>query len=68
LVAEERIVTLEGQRDGAAGRSDKRFDELRRYLAREFHPDHAKAEGIEKLVRAEIFKQVWPKVEEIAKG
>lgn len=48
--------------------SDKRFDALRRFLAREFHPDHSKVEGIDKIVRAEIFKHVWPKIEEIARS
>ena len=51
-----------------SGRTDKRFDQLRRLLAHEFHPDHAQTEGIEKIVRAEIFKGLWPRIEEIARS
>jgi hypothetical protein len=47
---------------------NRKFEQLKRVLAREFHPDHSGAQGIEKLIRAEMFKTVWPKVEEIERS
>jgi hypothetical protein len=38
---------------------------LRRYLARQFHPDHAPGQGIEKVVRNEIFKEIWIEIERL---
>jgi len=70
LEAEANVKALKatlGELRGTGG-DDKKFDELRRFLAREFHPDHSKSEGIEKILRAEMFKNIWPKVEDIAKS
>src|SRR5438874_12036699 len=39
--------------------SDLRYASLKRYLAKRFHPDYAPGEGIEKIVRNEIFKEIW---------
>ncbi len=69
LTAEARALALtkalaEMQRSDG---SDRKFSELRRFLARQFHPDHSKHDGIEKIIRAEIFKNVWPEVERISK-
>lgn len=47
------------------GEDASRFRRLRALIATEFHPDHVKAEGMEKIIRAEIFKVLWPKVQEI---
>ena len=66
LAAEAR--TMELARSASQAEGDPRFRQLRQMLAQEFHPDHAKAEGLEKMVRQEIFKQLWPKVEEITNG
>jgi hypothetical protein len=41
---------------------DQRYGALRRFLAKRFHPDHAPGTGIEKLVRSEIFKEIWSEV------
>src|SRR3954447_20064503 len=35
--------------------SDLRYATLKRYLAKQFHPDYATGQGIEKIVRNEIF-------------
>ncbi|CAH2606299.1 conserved protein of unknown function (plasmid) [Rhodovastum atsumiense] len=43
------------------------YRRLRSLIATEFHPDHIKVEGIEKIVRTEIFKAIWPKVQDIEK-
>jgi hypothetical protein len=45
--------------------SGDRLRQLRAVLARELHPDHIKTEGIERLIRAEMFKTLWPCIEEI---
>jgi len=39
--------------------SEFRYAALRRYLAKRFHPDYAPGHGIEKVVRNEIFKEIW---------
>jgi hypothetical protein len=33
-----------------------------------FHPDYAPGEGIEKIVRNEIFKEIWNEVERLDQG
>ena len=50
-----------------AAREDKRIEALRRLLARELHPDKAKSSTEEAALRAEIFKQLWPEIDRIAK-
>jgi hypothetical protein len=70
LAAEARVAELAAilaeLQGGATG--EKKFDEMKRYLARELHPDHSTSDGIEKLIRSEMFKKIWPKVEEIARS
>lgn len=67
--AEARIRDLEEERaarecSGSIGGED-RYRKLRSLLAREFHPDYNKSEGIEKIIRTEIFKEIWPKIQSI---
>jgi hypothetical protein len=45
--------------------SDVRYASLKRFLAKRFHPDYAGAQGIEKIVRNEIFKEIWGEVERL---
>src|SRR5437764_4650569 len=45
--------------------SDFRFAALKRHLAKRLHPDYAPGNGIVKLVRAEIFKEIWTEVERL---
>lgn len=45
--------------------ADKRFDQLRRFLARELHPDLARADTPERAVRETLFKRVWAKIEQL---
>ena len=61
LAAESKLTNSNDAQDGL----DKKYEQLRRFLAKEFHPDHTISAGIEKLVRTEIFKMVWAKVEEL---
>ena len=44
---------------------DTRYVALKRYLARQFHPDHAPGRGIEKAVRGEIFKEIWSEIDRL---
>ena len=67
LAAEAHVAQL-ANRGAKTNGTDAKFEELRRYLAREFHPDHVVGDGLEKMFRAEVFKKIWPKIEEISGG
>ncbi len=58
-LAEERLSRLH---DVANDPNDHRYGALRRFLAKRFHPDHASGTEIEKLIRNEIFKEIWGEV------
>jgi len=63
-----RVRELEAvaSRFAPAGPNDpSHFRRLRALIATEFHPDHVKTEGIDRFVRQEIFKSLWPKVQQI---
>ena len=62
LAAEEQIAT---ERDRQASGQD-RFDALRRIVVKELHPDACDGGQLEKLIRAECFKKVWPEIERLA--
>jgi hypothetical protein len=61
LSAEE---LLESERDRHAGGQD-RFDALRRLVAKELHPDFCTGGRLEKLMRQECFKKLWPEIERL---
>ncbi len=42
-----------------------RFKRLRTLIVMELHPDHAAKNGADRAARTELFKAIWPKVEEI---
>ena len=46
-----------------ASKMEARFDILRRLLAKKLHPDFCTGSNLEKVVRQEIFKVIWPKVD-----
>jgi hypothetical protein len=48
--------------------SDVRYASLKRFLAKQFHPDYAPGKGIEKIVRNEIFKEIWNEIERLDQG
>ena len=54
--------------DGSQKVTDVRYASLKRYLAKRFHPDHAPGQGIEKIVRDEIFKEIWNEIERLDQG
>jgi hypothetical protein len=45
--------------------SDIRYAALKRYLAKQFHPDYAPGHRIEKIVRNEIFKEIWSEIDRL---
>jgi hypothetical protein len=65
--AEDRASALQAVLETGAGRggADRRFEALRRFLARELHPDLAGSDMAARAVREEIFKRVWAKIEEL---
>ena len=65
--AEDRLRDLQIEFETAplSKGNDKRFDQLRRFLARELHPDLARADTPERAVREALFKRVWAKIEQL---
>ena len=66
LVAEQKVTDLTAQLANRRATRDDRFDALRRLVARELHPDHCAGGDIEKTVRAEFFKKLWPEIERLS--
>ena len=66
LVAEATVLEAETSNiDGRQNVSDLRYAALKRYLAKQFHPDFAPGTGIEKIVRNEIFKEIWSEIDRL---
>src|ERR1700693_5117164 len=61
LAAEE---FLEAERNRRS-KGDDRFDALRRLVAKELHPDFCSGGRLEKLMRQECFKALWPEIERL---
>jgi hypothetical protein len=59
-----RALQTDPEGDGPGGH-DPSFRKLRALIVKELHPDHAPADSIERTIRAEVFKALWPKVEAI---
>ena len=66
LVAEQKLTDLTAKLANRRATRDDRFDALRRLVARELHPDFCDNGGIEKLIRAEFFKKLWPEIERLS--
>jgi hypothetical protein len=67
-MAETQLLEATAKTSNNGGRqnvSDVRYASLKRYLAKRFHPDFAPGEGIEKVVRNEIFKEVWNEIDRL---
>ena len=63
-----RALAAEGLLEAEGDRSTKdynRFDALRRLIAKELHPDFCDGGHLEKLLRQECFKRLWPQIREI---
>ena len=71
LMAEAQLLeaTAKTSNNGGSQKvSDLRYASLKRYLAKRFHPDYAPGQGIEKIVRNEIFKEIWNEIERLDQG
>ena len=71
LMAEAQLLeaTAKPSNNGAPQTvSDLRYSSLKRYLAKRFHPDYGPGQGIEKIVRNEIFKEIWEEIERLDQG
>ena len=71
LMAEAQLLeaTAKPSNNGTSRNvSDLRYSSLKRYLAKRFHPDYAPGQGIEKIVRNEIFKEIWNEIERLDQG
>lgn len=64
LLAEATLLEMETKGD-RQNISDLRYAALRRYLAKQFHPDFAPGNGIEKIVRNEFFKEIWNEIDRL---
>jgi hypothetical protein len=71
LMAEAELLEATAKTSNDAGCqnvSDLRYASLKRYLAKRFHPDYAPGQGIEKIVRNELFKEIWNEVDRLDQG
>jgi hypothetical protein len=71
LMAEAQLLEATAKtsnNDGCQKVTDVRYASLKRYLAKRFHPDYAPGQGIEKIVRNEIFKEIWNEVDRLDQG
>jgi hypothetical protein len=69
LAAEQQLLKAITSNNGARQTvTDLRYGSLKRYLAKRFHPDYAPGEGIEKIVRNEIFKEIWNEIDRLDQG
>jgi hypothetical protein len=49
----------------ASSEPDGQFRQLRALIVKELHPDHAPVDSVDRAIRAEVFKVIWPKIEAI---
>jgi hypothetical protein len=72
LMAEAQLLEATAKTSNKGGRaenvSEVRYASLKRYLAKRFHPDYAPGQGIEKIVRNEIFKEIWNEIDRLDQG
>jgi hypothetical protein len=69
-VAEARAAAAEakvrgGAQTGKTTNGDAKFMETKRAFARLYHPDNLKTDGLDKIIRAETFKEYWGQLEKI---
>jgi hypothetical protein len=53
---------------GCQNVTELRYSALKRYLAKQFHPDCAPGQGFEKTVRNDIFKEIWNEIGRLDQG
>lgn len=54
--------------ESSATHEGARIEAVRKLLARELHPDAANLSPEEAAVRSSLFKTIWPKIDQIARG
>jgi hypothetical protein len=64
--AENKAMELPVQLSRRSPSNNDRFDTLRRLVAKELHPDFCSGGAVEKTLRAEFFKELWPEIERLA--
>jgi hypothetical protein len=52
-----------GKGGASSGGRDEKFTATKNAFARMFHPDNVKSSDLEKVIRAEIFKEFWREIE-----
>jgi hypothetical protein len=71
LMAEAELLEATAKTSNNGGGhnvGDLRYGALKRYLAKRFHPDYAQGQGIEKIIRNEIFKEIWGEIDRLDRG
>jgi hypothetical protein len=72
LMAEAQLLEATAKTGNKGGGAENvrevRYASLKRYLAKRFHPDYAPGQGIEKIVRNEIFKEIWNEIDRLDQG
>jgi hypothetical protein len=67
--AELLEATVKNSNNGGCHNVTKlRYAALKRYLAKQFHPDCAPGQGFEKIVRNDIFKEIWNEIGRLDHG
>jgi hypothetical protein len=67
--AELLEATTKTSNDGGCQNfTELRYAALKRYLAKQFHPDCAPGQGFEKVVRNDIFKEIWSEIGRLDQG
>lgn len=59
-----RFQAMQAQ-SASTSRDDIHFRRLRALIVRELHPDHAAPDSVDRALRSEVFKVIWPKIEAI---
>jgi len=62
------IATLQAQRGPAARAPDRKFTRLKHEFSKRYHPDARPSGDAERLLRARVFQEFWPVVEEIERS
>src|SRR5262245_61682534 len=71
LMAEQQLLEATAKASNNGGFhtvGDLRYASLKRYLAKRFHPDYSPGEGIERIIRTEVFKEIWNEVDRLDQG
>jgi hypothetical protein len=68
LMAEAQLLEAIAKPSHNGRCGDVRYASLKRFQAKQFHPDYAPGQGIEKIVRNEIFKEIWNEIERLDQG